>query len=289
LRLKRLTIGIFVALIYTQSIYTKIEVGIGPGFNFSYTRLLPSTTVNTNMPLLTAANEQTAWNLFSTVSGLAHYYIHTLVAASLQIEGGWIRNGTGIIGDANFFNYGGSFSLDNNVTILCNELTVGAELTVTIPHCTRIITPKISTGYFFNKAFESLTFINQPLIFFTRSRYKGPLLKIQFEKELGRVLLAIDYTCIFGKTHIRLTQNTGNVVVFRTVPQSVSTIFTFKLLYKYNEYFTIGEQITYGNMHNHTRGHSTTYLSGVKQPTVYNVDSIEKKKLVFITSLHYDY
>lgn len=267
----------------------ELKVSTGPGWAFSYVRLLPTPFNPAEGSFLGSINDQTSWNLFACLAGEAAYKLPYNFSVSTEVEGNWLRHGKAVITDSAVKPVA-DVSLDSITILLANALKVQGQMdySISLPDKIKLI---IGGGYVYVKEFERFTFLNQPLTIFSQVHYKGPYIHASVSRAFENIRFSLGYTLIIGKTKVTLTQtpNPFNEIVRRFIPDVLGNIFTLALTYRYSENLSFSEKIKYGNKQNHKTGRSITYQKGHSPVTLCNVDSITGKELLFLTSITYEF
>jgi|GEM_PF-3910745 len=278
------------SVLLKEELKTTIKGTVGPGWVMFSQLLLPQPSTE-NASLLSVANENSAWNLYTALSMGIDQKLYKNWYLSLELGGNILRNGRAIITDSNQLAFRDlilGVATANYTSVFMNLFDVTLGLGTSFEPASHIQCG-MEGGYFLTKEFKALTFLNQPLIFFIRNSYSAGFAKAKMSFSLDNSVVSIAYKIGIGTINVRLTQNTGNIFVLRRIPHVIANAFSIQYSYTLKENIVLGCALSYANARNYKIGNSRTYTNGILTLNVNNVLSVLNREIEFLISAHWEY
>lgn len=266
------------------------EGSAGVGWFMSSRLLLPQEKA-VGAGLLSVANDNTAWNMFTSLSAEIKGKLRNSWYVKGEVGGELLRNGRASVTDSNQLFFSGfilGVAAGEDVSVFLNAIDVAVALGNSIS-LDENINCVIEGGYIMAREYEVLTFLEQPLIFFKHARYRAGFLKCTLNTRVHKSRVSLAYKMALGIAYSRSTQNTGNTVVLRRVPKVLSNGFSCKYTYEISEGMEIGLRLSYGNSRNHALGRSLTYENGSLTLDLLNVLSTLGRKIGCAITFEYEF
>lgn len=256
-----------------------IVATVGPKWISDADILKPSIATGPIPILVSQTSVALPYNIGCGIGAHGTVFVGPCIQAGLIIGGSFVRRGMGTAFSTTF-----NETVGRQVSVNKNGFDFDAEFIVNIP---RLSMFAFKGGYKLGKQHTTLFFIQNPTIFFIKSKATGPYVGLEASLEQDNFVIKASYEFMKARLRADLTQNNADELVIQRAPAH-GNFFALNASYKINEHYTIYENISFGRIRNTAIG-SLEVIQPNAHTISNNVIQLSGAEIAMTTGFSYEF